>query len=301
MFPSRVAKTMAEKKEVVTWIENRGKTPAKAASHFQNERGWKISAAQVRYLWKQKDSIKNVHISNLRLKDARAKPRLTDVEDMTFDQVLFLRSEKNKVSRGMIADMGENLAQSELRDDSFAGSCKWVDGFMRRYALSLRQTTNLTALTGDVLTDRAVSFMTFLGPRIGSLSLNHTILMGETAVYFESPRRQTIDTTCPPRRAQVNWVCLYESDRCTDYVSVWSFRLTSRAEAAVVSRARAAVAACARAAARTLAAAVYRAQAAAPACAQAAAVSRARATAAARVQAAAAARAQLLLPPVLVS
>ncbi|KAE9023018.1 hypothetical protein PR003_g10767 [Phytophthora rubi] len=175
MSPSRVAKTMAEKKEVVTWIENRGKTPAKAASHFQNERGWKISAAQVRYLWKQKDSIKNAHISNLRLKDARAKPRLTDVEDMTFDQVLFLRSEKNKVSRGMIADMGENLAQSDLRDDGLAGSCKWVDGFMRRYALSLRQTTNLTALTGDVLTDRAVSFMTFLGPRIAR-STHHCLI-----------------------------------------------------------------------------------------------------------------------------
>ncbi|KAE9343185.1 hypothetical protein PF008_g9794 [Phytophthora fragariae] len=174
MSPSRVAKTMAGKKEVVTWIENRGKTPAKATSHFQNERGWKISAAQVRYLWKQMDSIKNAHISKIRLKDARAKPRLTDVEDMTFDQVLFLRSEKNKVSRGMIADMSKNLAQSELRDDSFAGSSKWVDGFMRRYALSLRQTTNLSALTGNLLIDRAVSFMTFLGSCIGSLSLNHT-------------------------------------------------------------------------------------------------------------------------------
>ncbi|KAG4233951.1 hypothetical protein PC116_g17875 [Phytophthora cactorum] len=38
---------MAEKKEVVTWIEKHGETPAKAAGHFQNEGGWKVSAAQI--------------------------------------------------------------------------------------------------------------------------------------------------------------------------------------------------------------------------------------------------------------
>ncbi|KAG3180988.1 hypothetical protein PC128_g15339 [Phytophthora cactorum] len=195
MPPSRLSKSMAEKKEVVTWIELHGVTPAKAADHFQNERGWKVSAAQVRYWWKQKESIKNAPISNLRLRGAGAKTRLAEAEDMIFDQVLFLRSEKKQVSRALITELGKELARSELRDDSFVGSNKWVDDFMRRYNLSLRRTTNLTVLTDDVLTERAVTFMEFLSARLGSLDLVHTVLMDETAVYFEDPCRQTIDVT----------------------------------------------------------------------------------------------------------
>lgn len=63
---------------------------------------------------------------------------------------------------------------------------------MRRYGLSLRRTTNLTVQTDDVLTDRAVSFLSYLTSRIEGLSDDHTILMDETAVYFEDPRRQTV-------------------------------------------------------------------------------------------------------------
>ncbi|KAJ8576077.1 hypothetical protein ON010_g3135 [Phytophthora cinnamomi] len=38
---SRLAKTMSEKKEVVTWIEEHREVPARALTHFQNKRGWK--------------------------------------------------------------------------------------------------------------------------------------------------------------------------------------------------------------------------------------------------------------------
>ncbi|KAG3241671.1 hypothetical protein PI124_g13471 [Phytophthora idaei] len=37
--------------------------------------------------------------------------------------------------------------------------------------------------------------MEFLSERLGSLDLAHTALMDETAVFFEDPRRQTIDVT----------------------------------------------------------------------------------------------------------
>ncbi|GMF28662.1 unnamed protein product [Phytophthora fragariaefolia] len=66
---------------------------------------------------------------------------------------------------------------------------------MQRYNISLRRTTTLTTLTDDLLTDRAVRYMKYLSPRLDALSLDHTVLMDETAVYFEDPRRQTIDAT----------------------------------------------------------------------------------------------------------
>ncbi|OWZ10219.1 Pogo transposable element [Phytophthora megakarya] len=165
---SRVAKSMAEEKEVVTWIEQNGEVPTRATTYFQNERGWKISGVQ---------------------------PRLAEVEDMIFDRVLFLRSEKKKVTRDLIAEVGKHLAQAELGNTQFLGSSKWVDGFMHRYDLSLRRTTNLTVLTNDVLTDRAVCYMEFVKVRKDRLNMDHTVLMDETAVYFEDPRCQTVDVT----------------------------------------------------------------------------------------------------------
>ncbi|ETO70365.1 hypothetical protein F444_13157 [Phytophthora nicotianae P1976] len=54
---------MAEKKEVVDWIEQNGEVPTRAATYFQNERGWKVSGDQVRYWWKQKESVKSAPIA----------------------------------------------------------------------------------------------------------------------------------------------------------------------------------------------------------------------------------------------
>ncbi|KAG3009143.1 hypothetical protein PC119_g14004 [Phytophthora cactorum] len=64
---------------------------------------------------------------------------------------------------------------------------------MRRYGLSLRRRTNLTTLSDDKLVDRAVSYMTFLQSAKPTMDLHRTILMDETAVYFEDARNQTVD------------------------------------------------------------------------------------------------------------
>ncbi|GMF19225.1 unnamed protein product [Phytophthora fragariaefolia] len=66
---------------------------------------------------------------------------------------------------------------------------------MRRYDLSLRRATNLTVLTEDVLTDRAVRYMEYLSARKDSLNMNPTVLMDEMAVYFEHPRHQAVAVT----------------------------------------------------------------------------------------------------------
>ncbi|KAG3176853.1 hypothetical protein PC128_g17089 [Phytophthora cactorum] len=64
---------------------------------------------------------------------------------------------------------------------------------MQRNNLSLRRRTNLTTLTDEVLVDRAVSFMRFLQEHNPTMNLNKTVLMDETAIYFEDPRNQTVD------------------------------------------------------------------------------------------------------------
>ncbi|KAF4145865.1 hypothetical protein GN958_ATG04938 [Phytophthora infestans] len=79
MPSSRMPKSMVKKKE--------------------NERGWKGSKAQVRYWWKQRTAIKAASALRSRLTGAGAKPRISEIEDILFDQVLFRRSANEKVSR----------------------------------------------------------------------------------------------------------------------------------------------------------------------------------------------------------
>ena len=64
---------------------------------------------------------------------------------------------------------------------------------MQRYRLTLRRTTNLTVLSDEVLVDRAVKYMAFLQDRMPSWDADRTVLMDETAVFFEDPRLHTVD------------------------------------------------------------------------------------------------------------
>ncbi|RAW19847.1 hypothetical protein PC110_g23711 [Phytophthora cactorum] len=64
---------------------------------------------------------------------------------------------------------------------------------MRRFEISLRRRTNLTVLDDDVLVNRAVCNMSFLREQVPTIDLEKTILMDETAVYFEDARASTLD------------------------------------------------------------------------------------------------------------
>ncbi|KAE9217355.1 hypothetical protein PF005_g8690 [Phytophthora fragariae] len=198
-----MANSMAEKKEVVQWIEKNAGAPTPSAAFFKDERGWKVSEDQVREWWKQRTAIKAAPALCSRLSGAGAKPRLSEIEDILFDQVLFCRSAKEKVCRDWIRDAG------------FFASDRWVNGFTRRYGMSLRRTTNLAVLTDDVLTDRAVSFLSYLASRMDGLSDDHIILIDETAVYFENPRPPDDGPSWSSSRcAKVYGICFNAGDDC---------------------------------------------------------------------------------------
>ncbi|KAE9007290.1 hypothetical protein PF010_g10182 [Phytophthora fragariae] len=65
MPSSRMPKSMAEKKEVVQWIEKNGGVPTPAAVYFKNERDWKVSEAQMTSLsarWQQLGFLQDLEI-----------------------------------------------------------------------------------------------------------------------------------------------------------------------------------------------------------------------------------------------
>ncbi|KAG6958569.1 hypothetical protein JG688_00010453 [Phytophthora aleatoria] len=123
-----------------------------------------------------------------------AKPRLRGLEEDLFDQVLYLRSNKEKVARPWIQFTARALASSQLGDHEFIASDRWTGGFMARYG-SLRCTTNLTVLDDEELTDRAVNYLSFLTANKPHMNLSRTVLIDETALYFEAPKRQMVDVT----------------------------------------------------------------------------------------------------------
>ncbi|KAE9314336.1 hypothetical protein PF008_g19504 [Phytophthora fragariae] len=172
-----MANSMAEKKEVVQWIEKNAGAPTPSAAFFKDERGWKVSEDQVRKWWKQRTAIKAAPALCSRLSGAGAKPRLSEIEDILFDQVLFCRSAKEKVCRDWIRDAG------------FFASDRWVNGFTRRYGMSLRRTTNLAVLTDDVLTDRASTSRTRAPQTMDQVGARHGVLR---STGFASMRVTTV-------------------------------------------------------------------------------------------------------------
>ncbi|KAI9980295.1 hypothetical protein PInf_026483 [Phytophthora infestans] len=102
MPSQRVPKSIAKKKEVLVEIDCYADgVPSRAFSHFVVKMGWKISAAQIRY-WYKTD--------------------LGEIEDMVFDEIVYMRSEHHKVSMQWIQEAAVHHARTELNDDSFAAS-----------------------------------------------------------------------------------------------------------------------------------------------------------------------------------
>nr|CCA19011.1 conserved hypothetical protein [Albugo laibachii Nc14] len=163
MATKRVSKNNLEKREVVEWIEGTGGgVPTRALKNFQWEREWKVLGAQIRYWWRNRVAITKSPALQLRVTGEGGHPRFGEVEDVLFDQILFLRAKKKKISRQWIQASAHELAHAELDEDDFSASDMWLAHFMDRYGLSLRRTTNLTKLSDDELTARAVHFLAYL-------------------------------------------------------------------------------------------------------------------------------------------
>ena len=121
--------------------------------------------------------------------------------------------------RSFISALAKKLAE-ENDVDGFIGSPCLISNFMKRYNLSLRKVTNLTVLSDQQLVNRAMDYMVYLQARIPHLNLSKTILMDETAIYFEDARTETVDIR--GRKHVVLKSTGFASMRITALVSVWA-------------------------------------------------------------------------------
>jgi hypothetical protein len=86
-----------------------------------------------------------------------------------------------------------SLHADDVAPKPFAAATHWLAHFMARFDLSLRRRTNLTDLTDEKLVERAVAYMRFLEEAKARMNMEKTVLMDETAAYFEDARTQTVD------------------------------------------------------------------------------------------------------------
>ena len=91
---------------------------------------------------------------------------------------------------------------------------------MDRNNVSLRRMTNLTTLSDSQLIQRAVDYFIYLNSRIPYINNNKTLLMDETAIYFDDARTQTVDFK--GRSHVVLKSTGYSSMRITMVASVWA-------------------------------------------------------------------------------
>ena len=198
MGTKRQAIELWQKQQVVEWIKNEGNgIPNRAIKHF-NTLGWKLDGGVVSRWWRQREEILSAAPTQKRLKGGGRKPSIDGLEDVLLDAIIAKRSSKENVTRTWIAEMALSLNAAQEEDERVENFCAyphWIDNFMKRYGLSLRRRTNLTVLTDEAFVVRAVSYMQFLQNERDKMDLNMTILMDETAIYFEDPRTTTIDHT----------------------------------------------------------------------------------------------------------
>lgn len=204
------------KKEVLEYM-NQGNSCYSAAKYFSNRDQACYNRSMFQNWFKNREAIKDQSNSMNRIKGGGRKTLLGNLEDLIFNEIIELRIMKIKVSRSFISDRAIDLALANHVD--FKGSSRFIDGFMKRYGLSLRKTTNFTTLSDDELIRRAVYYMSYLQNSFPSINMQKTLLMDETAVYFEDNRTQTVDVR--GRQHIVMKSTGFSSMRITVVASIW--------------------------------------------------------------------------------
>ncbi|GMF28180.1 unnamed protein product [Phytophthora lilii] len=216
-MPSRVPISNWRKQEVLLWIdEHGGHVLTRAIKHFC-AKGWKLDGGNVRRWWRDRERILSAEPGRLRVPGGGRRPLSAAMKEALYDEVVAKRLKKQKVTREWIGHMARVIFACQQSDtmgpSGFVASPHWVTWFMRRYGLSLRRRTNLTTLTDEVLVTRAISYMKYLRSAIPDMDFDRTVLMDETAVYFDNARSECRFNRQSSCCCPFNGICIDENYR----------------------------------------------------------------------------------------
>lgn len=207
--------SVALKKEVINWCLTEGNSPYEAVRFFGRRDGIQYSESLFYQWFKNREKILTSEGGRKRVRGGGRKTVLGELEEILFQEIVDLRIAKVKVTREFVSDRAHELAEDHGL--SLKACDSWVSKFMARHELSLRRMTNLTTLTDDQLIQHYLKYLRGLMP---TLNRANTLLMDETAIYFEDARMHTVDIK--GRHHVVIKSTGFASMRITAVISVWA-------------------------------------------------------------------------------
>jgi len=217
-MPKKRTFEVSFKKEVIEYIDDNRTTVYDACKYFSTRDRFQYNEGNFYTWYRNRERVLATANSKKRTSRGGRRPLLGELEELLADEIVEMRIQKMKVTRSFISDRAFEIARDN--DINLVCGHHWVTNFMERHGFSLRRCTNLTTLNDNELINRAVQYMTYLNNRLPYLNLSKTLLMDETAIYFEDSRRQTVDLA--GRHHVVIKSTGFSSMRITAAVSVWA-------------------------------------------------------------------------------
>ncbi|XP_056378950.1 uncharacterized protein LOC130274535 [Hyla sarda] len=123
------------------------------------------------------------------------QPLYLEQEDVICECIADKRAKALVVRRADIQAFALEMApQFDISSEDFKVSHHWLDGFLKRYELSLRRSTTLFKLEDNEIVKRALAFKFFIdGIDFSKYQLSNMIAMEETAVNMGQGSQMTID------------------------------------------------------------------------------------------------------------
>ena len=194
----RKTHTLEFKRDVLRWIfedESTPKSSYAAAKKFKAE-GHLVNKQSIHGWIAKREEIMNESNTGQRVSGGGRTCLLgSDVEEQLAGIIVQERQEGNRVSGSQVQQWAKELALENDISDNFNASDGWLAKFLSRNGFSYRRVTNLTSLTSQELVKRASNYIIYLRSALerDTANLDNTILMDETAVYLEDPRRITVN------------------------------------------------------------------------------------------------------------
>ncbi len=147
--------SIAFKREVIDYMEEHDCSPNKACKYFQQRDKFNYDPSTFYQYKKNAKKIAETPASKKRSRGGGRKPALGSLEEIIVEEIIWMRSEKMKVTRQYIADRARLLAKD--CNVVLKASSKWVNLFLRRHGFSLRRRTNVSTISDQQLIHRAAS------------------------------------------------------------------------------------------------------------------------------------------------
>ncbi len=157
-------------------------------------REFKVDRKRVRQWMTQESELvkctKSGKSKSKRLQGGGRKAQDVDMETILFDWIADLRHRNLRVSRSMIMREAKALSSNE----EFKASVGWLNGFLKRYDLSLRRRTTVCQNPPAACVDKLVDFVIRLRRLIVREKLTDSFIfaMNETPCWMDMPSDTTV-------------------------------------------------------------------------------------------------------------